>query len=98
MKNVFALAITIVGFVCVSNPAWALFGEDKAELVNSAQLTLVEAVDKALGSVQGKVVSAEIEKEQDHTVFEVKVLDEAGTIREVYVDATSGNVLKIEKD
>lgn len=98
MKNGFVLGMTIMGFVCVINPAWALFEEDKADLMKNARLTLVEAVDKALSSVQGKAVSAEIEKEHDKTVYEVKILDEAGSIREIYVDATSGNVLKIEKD
>ncbi|MDR4493453.1 MAG: PepSY domain-containing protein [Nitrospirales bacterium] len=98
MKNHFVLGMTILGFLCVVNPAMALFEEDKAELVKDARLTLVEAVDKALTSVQGKAVSAELEKEHDKIVFEVKILDATETIREIYVDAHSGNVLKIEKD
>ncbi|MGD9852815.1 MAG: PepSY domain-containing protein [Nitrospirales bacterium] len=98
MKNRLILGTTIMGFVCVINPAWALFGEDKADLLNHAKLTLVEAVDKALTSVQGKAVSAELEKEHEQTVFEVKILDGTGSIREIYVDANSGNIVKIEKD
>ena len=98
MKNVFVSGMAIAGLVCMINPAWALFEEDKTDLVQKAQLTLVEAVDKALNSVRGKAVSAELEKEDDKNVFEVKILDETGTLREIYVDANSGNVLKIEKN
>lgn len=98
MKNTFVSALAISSLFFMINPAWALFEEDKAVLVQKAQLTLVEAVDKAISSVQGKAVSAELEKEDDKTVFEVKILDETGNLREIYVDANSGNVLKIEKD
>ena len=87
MKNVFVSGMAIAGLVCMINPAWALFEEDKADLVQKAQLTLVEAVDKALNSVRGKAVSAELEKEDDKNVFEVKILDETGTLREIYVHA-----------
>ena len=98
MKNTFVSALAIGSLFCMISPAWALFEEDKAVLVQKAHLTLVEAVEKAISSVQGKAVSAELEKEDDKTVFEVKILDETGNLREIYVDANSGNVLKIEKD
>ncbi|MCA9422919.1 MAG: PepSY domain-containing protein [Nitrospira sp.] len=98
MKNSIIVCLTFVGFTWGVSPAWALFGEDKAELLKETKITLVEAVEKALNNVQGKAVGAELEKEHGDTVFEIKIIDEAGTTREIYVDAHSGNVLKVEKD
>ncbi|GJL61649.1 MAG: hypothetical protein NPIRA04_03030 [Nitrospirales bacterium] len=98
MKNYFMLGIAIVSFVCWVSPAWALFGEKKADLLKDSHITLVQAVDKALSNAQGKAVSAELEKEDGKTVFEVKIIDETGNKIEIYVDAHSGDVVKIEKD
>jgi uncharacterized membrane protein YkoI len=98
MKIFRLITLTFFGLALGMNPAWALFEEDKSELLKGANITLVEAVDKALTNIKGKAVEAELEKEGDNTVFEIKVIDEAGNTQEVYVDANSGNVLKIEKD
>lgn len=97
MKHSFIVTVTIAGLMWVT-PAWALFEEDKGELLKGAKITLVEAVEKALANVQGKAIGVELEKEDENTVFEIKVIDETGKTQEVYVDADSGNVLKIEKE
>lgn len=98
MKKPFILSMVIVGCTLWVNPSWALFEEDKAELLKATKITLVEAVEKALTNVKGKAVEAQLEKEHGKTVYEVKIIDESGTTREIYVDAHSGNVVKIEKD
>lgn len=97
MKNSLIVGMTLVGLSWTISPAWALF-EDKAELVKDTKITLVEAVEKALTNMKGKAVEAELEKEHGKTVYEVKIIDESGATREIYVDAQSGNVVKIEKD
>ena len=98
MKNSLIVGMTVVGLTCWISPALALFEEDKAELLKNTTITLVEAVEKASMNVKGKAVEAELEKEHGKTVYEVKIIDETGTTREIYVDAHSGNVVKIEKD
>ena len=98
MKNSLIVGITLMGLTWAVNPAFALFGQDKAELLQDTKITLVEAVEKAMTSVQGKAVHAELEKEHGKTVYEIKIIDETGTTREIYVDAHSGDVVKIEKD
>jgi len=98
MKRSFMVCMVLTGLTWGTSPAWALFEEDKSELLKGAKITLVEAVEKALTNVQGRAVEAELEKEKGNTVFEIKIVDDAGTTREVYVDAQSGNVLKVEKD
>ncbi len=98
MKKPFILSMVIVGLTLSVNPSWALFGEDKAELLKETKITLVEAVEKALTNMKGRAVEAELEKEHGKTVYEIKIIDESGTTREIYVDAHSGNIVKIEKD
>ncbi len=97
MRNLCIATVTIAGLMWMA-PAWALFEEDKGELLKGANISLVEAVEKALANVQGKAVGVELEKEDEKTVFEIEVVDEAGMTQEVYVDATSGDVVKIEKE
>ncbi|MFZ1747466.1 MAG: PepSY domain-containing protein [Nitrospirales bacterium] len=98
MKNRLILCLMMTTCILPVSSALALFGDDKAELLKGTQITLVEAVEKALTTVKGKAVDAELEKEHGKTVFEVKIVDETETTREVYVDAHSGEVVKIEKD
>lgn len=98
MKHALIISLTFVGMTWGLSPAWSLFEEDKKSLLQGANITMTEAVEKALTNVKGKAVEAELEKEDDKTVFEIKVVDEAGVTQEVYVDANSGEVLKIEKD
>jgi uncharacterized membrane protein YkoI len=97
MKNTLIVGMTLVGLSWTISPAGALF-EDKDELVKDTKITMVDAVEKALTKMKGKAVEAELEKEHGKTVYEVKIIDESGTTREIYVDAQSGNVVKIEKD
>lgn len=48
--------------------------------------------------LDGKVIEVGFEREDGRYVYELKVLDAAGHLREVYVDAASGEILKIEGD
>ncbi|HNP59357.1 MAG TPA: PepSY domain-containing protein [Nitrospirales bacterium] len=98
MNKQLITGVMAIAFTLSVNPAWALFGDDKAELLQGTKVTLVEAVQTALTNVKGKAFNAELEKEDGKTVFEVKVIDETGAAREIYVDAQTGEVLKIEKD
>ncbi|WNM62682.1 PepSY domain-containing protein [Candidatus Nitrospira neomarina] len=98
MKNRLILNVMMATCLLPVSSALALFDEDPAELLKGTQITLVEAVEKAMTTVKGKAVDVELEKEQGKTVFEVKIVDENEKTREVYVDAHSGEVVKIEKD
>ncbi|MCA9454931.1 MAG: PepSY domain-containing protein [Nitrospiraceae bacterium] len=98
MKNRLIPCLVMTTCILPVSSALALFEDDKAELLKGTQITLVEAVEKALTTVKGKAVDAELENEHGKTVFEVKIVDERETTKEVYVDAHSGEVVKIEKD
>jgi uncharacterized membrane protein YkoI len=65
-------------------------------LADTAKITLVEAVHRALTTVRRKAVEAELRKEDGRTVFEVESIDVSNKTQKVYVDAQSGQT-KIEQ-
>jgi uncharacterized membrane protein YkoI len=46
----------------------------------------------------GHVVDVEFDNEGDTYIYEFKVVTDAGRLRKVYVDATSGRILDLEND
>jgi uncharacterized membrane protein YkoI len=46
----------------------------------------------------GQVVGVEFENDDDTYVYEFKVVTDAGRLRKVYVDATSGQILDLGDD
>ena len=90
--------VLLVFFMCMSvGTAWALF-ESKKELVNASRITMAEAIDAAVKVVPGKAVEAEIDSENDRTVFEIEIITDSGKTKEVYIDAQSGEAHKIEHE
>lgn len=94
----YASLVLAVLFAFATGTAWALFETDKKELLASAKISLGEAVRTAENAVEGKVVKAELEEEDGKTAFEVEIVDERGQKRDVYVDAQTGEVIKIEEE
>jgi uncharacterized membrane protein YkoI len=92
MKTRVAVAV-LSASLC--SPAWALF-ETSQQLADTAKITLEEAVHRALTTVPGKAVEAELRKEDGRTVFEVEIIDLSKKTQKVYVDAQSGQT-KIEQ-
>jgi uncharacterized membrane protein YkoI len=88
VMSLFALSLT-------ASPTWAMFDSNQ-ELLNSARISLDEAVRAALLVVPGRAVEAEIEKEDGRTVYEVKILDLQNKDYKVYIDAQSGMLFKID--
>lgn len=77
-------------------PAWALF-ESSKELAASASVTMQAALRTAVQAMPGKAVEAQIGKEEGRVVYEVKIIDMEAKTRTVYVDAISGQAMKIEQ-
>ncbi|GJL61986.1 MAG: hypothetical protein NPIRA04_06400 [Nitrospirales bacterium] len=91
------LFISLIAMGVSSGSAWALF-ESKKELVNTAKITMAEAIEAAVKTVPGKAVAAEIDTEDDRTVFEVEIIDSAGKTKEVYIDGQTGEARKVESE
>lgn len=89
------LAITLLSGL-IASPAWALFETNK-ELISTAKITMEEAVRAASKAVPGgKVVQAELGKEDGRTVYEIEVIDANKKTQKVYVDAQTGTA-KVNK-
>jgi uncharacterized membrane protein YkoI len=87
MKKLFTIAVLSAA---IASPAWALFETNK-ELISTAKITMEEAVRAAAKAVPGgKVVEAELGKEDGRTVYEIEVIDANKKTQKVYVDAETG--------
>ncbi len=64
--------------------------KDKAALAASAKVTIEQAIKTATDKVQGKVIEAELEKEDETLVWEVEIVGADGKVAELYVDAGTG--------
>jgi len=80
----------------VSTPAWALFETNK-QLAESAKIPMEQAIRTATGEVPGKAVEAQLGKEDGKTVYEIDIIDSSKKERTVYIDAQTGQVIKVEK-
>lgn len=61
-------------------------------------LPLSAIYERALASLPGRVLEAELERKHGRWVYELKILDAGGRLFEVYLDAGTGAVLKQEED
>jgi uncharacterized membrane protein YkoI len=90
------IAVLTLAVTMSVTPAWALFETNK-ELSASARITLEQAIRTAVQTLPGKAVEAQIGKEDGRTVYEVKIIDSQDKTRTVYVDAQTGQTMKVEK-
>lgn len=57
---------------------------------------LAELLDRIQPRLGGKVIGVELEREQGRYIYELKVVTSGGALREIYVDAITGEMLKSE--
>lgn len=48
--------------------------------------------------IKGEIIETEFENEHGRLVYEIKYIDKAGRVMEIYVDARTGKLLKHEAD
>lgn len=63
----------------------------------NAKVSLAQAVEAGERAGQGKTIGIEFDVENDHPIWEVKVLGASG-VNEYKVDASSGEVIKVEQE
>jgi uncharacterized membrane protein YkoI len=59
---------------------------------------LAEILDRIQPRLGGKVIGVELEKERERYIYELKVVTSGGELREIYVDAMTGEMLKSEEE
>ncbi len=99
-KITFSLAL-LAGIVVVSSTTTlAQEKEEKsnAKLAKQAKITMEAAKATAMEKVPGTVEDGELEKEHGKLVYSFDIRNEKGTISEVWVDAKTGKVIKVEEE
>jgi uncharacterized membrane protein YkoI len=59
---------------------------------------LAEILDRIGPRLGGNVIGVELEREHGRYVYEFKVLTSGGKLREIYVDAMTGEMMKGEEE
>ena len=63
-----------------------------------AILPLEAIVEKARTARSGQIIETELERDDGRYVYEVEILDDAGTVWELKLDASSGDLIEITQD
>ena len=79
-------------------PLTVMADDDEKIELESVSVTIASAMDIALEQVPGTVIGAELEHEDDVTVWEVEVMGADNQEVEVLIDAQTGAVLEVEVD
>jgi len=72
--------------------------QSEAEFPSMAKISMDQAVQQALASVQGRVLKTELEDENGFLVYGIEVVTADKDVMDVKVDAGSGKVLAMERD
>lgn len=64
----------------------------------SPAVTMEDAIKAATAAYPGRVVEAELEEEDGKTVYEVEIVTDGGTSREIEVDAATGKITEEESE
>lgn len=72
---------------------------DARKLQQEGRILSLESILVQLRPIYpGRVLDVELEQENGQIVYEFEILGKDGVIREVYVDASNGKVIKTEED
>ena len=101
-KNLAAILATGVlasGIAVSSNALAGNYDEEEWAAIQSAGITLADAILLAEKEVGGRAVEAEVDEEGDNQFYyEIEVIAPGGVEKEVLIDMTTGEIIKIEDD
>src|SRR5438309_6558380 len=79
-------------------PAAARDHDDVRRAVERGEIRpLAEILDAVQGKLPGEVAGVEIEQKSGRWLYEFRVVDDKGRLFEVYVDARSGKIERVEE-
>lgn len=91
----------IVGVLCWGSPPLPASEDHEAarDLVNSGTILPLEAIlDAAYQRFPGRLLEAELEREDGQLVYELEILTERGQVLELLYDARKGTLIKAEQE
>jgi len=74
------------------------FFKSKSAGMDKVKISMIQAIEVAKKSVNGRVVKAKFDKEDGYLVYEIKIINTKGEEMEVYVDPVSAKVIESKKD
>ena len=95
-------AIIIVGLAAALLPSAVLadrerdYDQARRAVERGEALALADILTRVRSDLGGEVVGVEFERKRERWVYEFKVIDPAGRLWEVYVDAANADILKRE--
>jgi len=102
MTNRRSLIFACAALLSGSSLAGAEDDDDHDEARRAVELgkarPLAEILDRIQPRLGGKVIGVELEKERERYIYELKVVTSGGELREIYVDAMTGEMLKSEEE
>lgn len=63
-----------------------------------AILPLEQIVQRAQAIKAGEIIETELERRRERYVYEVEILDAGGRVWEIYLDAKTGQLIKVEQE
>ena len=81
-------------------PAWADEDHELARKLKDAGtiLALEDLVRHARAAKPGELLESELEQKQGRYIYEVEILDKAGQVWELKLDAANGRLISMERD
>ena len=103
MKPVIKATLAAIGgtvLLTMSTMALSSSDHDKARsLKEGGEIVPLETIlNKAKTDQPGRVVETELERKGERYVYEIKIVDDKGTVRELKYDAKTGELLKRERE
>ena len=95
-------AIIVLGLAAALLPAAVMadrerdYDQARRAVERGEALALVDILSRVRSDLGGEVVGVEFERKRERWVYEFKVIDPAGRLWEVYVDAATAAILKRE--
>lgn len=103
MKQITALltGVLLVAFLLIQGTAVQADSDhdDARRLRDSGDILSLELIlEKLRESHPGKILEVELETESGHLVYEIEMLSDDGIVRELIIDAKTGELLRSKRD
>lgn len=94
----FAVLLSGAGFASAEDDVDDDHDEARRAVEEGRARPLADILDRIGPRLGGKVIGVELERKQDRHFYEFKVVTPDGRLKEIYVDAMTGEMLRSEED
>jgi len=102
MKCEFSIMLVISGLLISSLAHMVQADDDYIEAKRLRDEGEIKSLEEILKNVRkaypGRILEVELEDEKGRIIYELEILGDDSIVREIYIDATSGELLSIEED